>query len=190
MIQNQEPQKLIAGYSVSWRKHLPAYASALFTLQYLLRRSGGNDSKLLTASPDSAFSYLIEASPSDTADLTAGDYSLTGYVTDDATGGQNIKDVVFAGMLTVLPDPVSATGDQRSFYQQMVVQLRATLLKLSSGTIATASVNGKSYTQRDLAQVRAELARFEELLANEQIKDRLGDNVNPNRIMIRFTNTL
>jgi hypothetical protein len=159
---------------------LPGYSSATHTLRYVLRKAdGGGNSLTFAAQPDGANSYTVTLPPGLTAGIT-GQYQLTGYVTDDATGGEVTRQVVYTATVTIRPDPLTQGGDRRTFYQQMVDTLRAALLALSKGELSSTTVNGKSYNRRQLAEVRVELARFEELLRQEE-----GGGVGQN-IYIRF----
>jgi hypothetical protein len=189
MIQTSEPTQLISGYSSEWQKRLPVYASSLYTLNYVLRNSQGKDLLQIEAESDGPNTFTVAITPAQSAGLAAGDYSLIGYVTDDATGGATDKVVVFSGTITIKPDPLTAKGDLRSHNRRMVDLLRSALEKLAKGTVSNVTVNGKSYSKRSLAEVRMELARYEEALRQEESAARLGANINPNRILVRFTPT-
>jgi hypothetical protein len=184
-----EPERILAGYSIAWRRTLAKFPASLYSLNYLFRHNTSAFARSFVASPDGASSYLVSLTAGDTAPFPDGSYTLTGFITDDATGGDVVKEVVFDGQLRVLPDPLGAKGDLRSHARKMVDLLRSTLEKLAAGTINSASVNGKNYTQKNLAEVRAELARYEEILLNEEQAARIGGDINPNRILIRFTPT-
>lgn len=178
--ESREPASLVAGYAKTWRKNLPEYRTETYTLKYVLSPMAGKGaSSEITAEPDGVNSYLVVIAPADTASL-CGSYRLTGYVVDTATGGDEVRVIVFDGSIQIKPDPTSAEGkDVRSHARKMVDLLRSTLEKLASGAISSASVGGRNYTQKDLATVRQELARYEDILRRE-------DNRNAGKVLIRF----
>lgn len=182
----KEPVEVRAGFSTTWKRRLSEYPSAEYTLKYALRKiDGSGTAKTITATEAGSTTFKATLSPSDTDGLE-GVYRLVGYVEDISTGGTSEKVVVYDSTLTVEPDPLSAEpGDLRTHARRMVDLLRAALEKLASGTISSASVNGKQYTSRSLEELRAELSRYEQKVAEED--SRYGpDCGNPNNVLIRF----
>lgn len=184
----REPTQLIAGYSTEWKRTVPGFPSASFTLKYALRKADGSgQATVITAAADGIETYRVTIAPQHTA-AKQGLYQLIGYITDDATAGATVNQVVYRGTIEFAPDPIGDDpSDRRTFYRKMVDQLRAALLKLSSGTVTNVNVNGKSFNLRSLAELRQELARFEQLLRAEEQAQFINEGCgNPNRIFIRF----
>lgn len=168
-MRTEEPTKFTAGFSETWRKTLPKFSTATHALKYVLRRmDGGSGSVTITAATDGPSTWTATFSPASTGNLEPGLYRLTGYIEDDATVGQQLREIVFSSPVNVLADPSKADGDSRSFARRMVDRLRTTLEKLATGTITSATVNGKTYNRASLGEMRAELSRFEEIVAREE----------------------
>jgi hypothetical protein len=187
-----EPTQLTAGFGVSWIKTLTKFPSASHTLKYSFRTIDGKGSPVMfSALPDGGNSYSVSLSPADTAHLPAGEYLLTGYIIDDATTGATTKEVVYSGLATVKPDPLAQSiGDQRTHARRTRDLLRKAMEGLASGKMSSVSIQGKSFTQRQLSEVRSELARYEELVRVEEMNERLSKGChNPNRVLVRFGRT-
>lgn len=181
-----EPTTFISGYSVTWERDLPDYPTASYTLVYAFRRINGSGPVLVFSSEAGAglTTHVLTLTPAQSATLAADTYSVVGYVVDDATNGTTTKAQVFGGTITVQPDPATATtGDRRSHVRRMVENLQTALEKLTRGTIVTMSVQGKTWTQRNLSELRAELARYEFLLQQEEAAER-GQQAG--KIFVRF----
>ena len=187
MTNTSEPTSLIAGYSYSWTKTLSDYSSALYSLTYVLRNAITGQSTSVTATIAGPFSYSVAFVPALTEGLAPGQYLLIGYITDDLTGGQATKVSVYNSTLDLQANPLITAGDLRSHARRMVDLLRSMIEKLAKGTISSSTVNGKQYTQKDMAAARAELARYEELLRQEEAAARLESSAG--KVFIRFTPT-
>jgi hypothetical protein len=149
--------------------------------------SGAGPSFTFSAVADGVASHKLTLTPAQTATLHAGVYQVTGYVTDDDTAGTVTKELVFSGAIEVAANPAAATvGDQRSFARQMVDTLQASLLKLSSGTASSVSVQGKNYTLRSLPELRTELMRWMEIVQREEDSARTNGQASQKNVLIRF----
>ena len=180
-----EPTSLTAGFSAEWTAQVPKeFPSASFSLQYVLRNRRTGGAVQISAVPAGVNSFTVSLLPSATVELEPGQYQLTGYVTDDATGGNQVKQVVFVGQVQILPSPLAEDGDHRTFTQRMVDSLRTAYESLASGRLSSMSVNGKSYTNKSLSEIREELARWEARMAQEDADARGCGN--HGKILIRF----
>lgn len=177
--------KITAGFSATWRATVPAdYPSSAFSLNYVFRNVETGAKQTFSATSESLTGWKLSLTPANTTAIGAGTFTLVGYVTDDATGGTATKEVISTQTVIVHPDPTDAVEeDRRSFYARMVAKLRTALEALASGTLSSVSVNGKSYTNRNLAEVREELGRFQSLLDAE---DAAACGNGANRIYLRF----
>lgn len=186
----KEPEKLTSGYSFEWTRSVSGKPTTDHTLRYVFRKlSGKGDPVTVDATGDGVEKYKVTLTPAVSSQLKAETYSLVGYIFDDATAGATVKEIVFDGSVTVLPDPQAAAGeDRRGFARRMVDALRKAMEQLATGGLSSVSVNGKQYTRRNLAEVRQELARFEAMLMAEEAAQRIKDGcTNPNNIYVRFT---
>jgi hypothetical protein len=161
-----EPNQITAGFSVEWDKSLSEYPAALYTLVYTLAPLAGGEVKTITAAANGS-DFSIVLTPADTAQFDAGLYQLTGYAQDTATGGISEKDSVYVGRLEVLPGAES-TSDRRTFAEIVLQSLRDTYAKLAKNSISQATVNGKTYTKLNLADLLAQIGYWETQVRNEQ----------------------
>jgi hypothetical protein len=183
-----EPQKIIAGFGTEWTRVLSDFPTAAFTLNYRLRPIGGTGAVLdLTAQPDGFNGYKTTITPTQSSTLSAVEYRITGFITDDETGGQSVKQVVYDGRLTVVANP-TASGDQRSTNRRILDSLKATMETLSTKRLTSMSANGKSYTMRDIPQLFQDIQRYEQLVKQEEEAETLTAACkNPRNIYVRHT---
>lgn len=186
-----EPTKITAGMGATWTRYLSEYPTADYTLTYAFRPIDGSGPALtFDAAADGVASHKLTLTPAQSATLDPITYHVTGYVTDDATAGVTTRDIVFSGVIEVAPDPSTATGgDLRSFARQMVDALRAGLKKLAAGTTNQITIQGKSWTHRSLAEMRAELNRWEEIVRTEDDAARSSSQGPRKNVFIRFNPT-
>ena len=184
---NEIPHTHTAGQSASWTFRAPsAYPPAHYTLRNVIRNNETGSAIIKDGVPSGIATYEVSLTPAETAPLVAGSHTITVIILDDATGGNAEKVTLHRCQIQVLANPEAATDeDGRSFAERALTNLRAAYLKLSTGTLTSATVNGKAYTNRTLAELRGEIARFEELVAQEQ---GCGTESSANRnVFIRFT---
>ena len=184
-----EPRTITAGASATWTRYLPDYPAGSYTLAYSLRlMTGTSPAAVFEAVADGVASHKVALLPAQTLGLDPGTYSLVGYVSDDETAGATVREIVFDGTVQVLPNPLGGgAGDRRTHARRMVDLLRAALEKLAGGTTSQVTVQGKSWTQRSLGELRAELARYEEQVRQEEAAAR-GQTGSGN-IFVRFGST-
>ena len=177
---------LTAGFSATIKAQTSSeYPSTAFTLNIVFRNQQTGAKQTFQFSPDGLTNWVLNLTPANTTAIGAGQRTVVSYITDDETGGTATKIVIAEQIVTVGADPTDSTAtDRRSFYRRMVDTLRATLEGLASGKLSSTSVNGKSYTNRNLAEVREELARFESLLAAEE-RAFCGKS-NSKQVLVRF----
>lgn len=173
-----EPLTITAGFSVEWDKTLSDYPASTYLLTYIAVPISGGEAKTITCAADGD-THEARLTPAQSALYDAGTYRLTGYVTDIATSGATTKTTAYNGRLTVEPAPESNV-DRRTFAESVLDDLRQTYAALAGNRLSQATVNGRTYTNRDLADLRAEIAAMESRLAND-----LGRK--PKRILVKFT---
>ena len=174
----KEPLTLTAGFTVAWDKTFSDYPATDYLLTYIVAPIAGGESKSIVTSANGD-THESRLTPAQSAQYDAGTYQLTGYVSDIATAGATTKEIAYNGRLTIEAAPESNI-DRRTYAEAVLADLRQTYAALASNRLTTASVNGHNYTNRDLADLRVEIAVMESKLANQ-----LGRK--PKRILVKFT---
>ena len=160
-----EPLELTAGFTSNWDKTLADYSTTLYSLKYTLTPiAGGEVTEFDATVSDGAFN--IRLTPTITSALGEGTYQLIGYVEDIATSGATTTDRVSTTRTTVLA-AVDSIVDRRTFAEEIVADLQATYAKLAKNTISSATVNGRTYTKKDLMAIREEIAFFQNKVRSE-----------------------
>jgi hypothetical protein len=163
-----EPTQAVIGTSWYWDATYADFpASDGWTLTYHLRGATdadfitGTDSVTITAN-GSAFEVRIPATK--TAGLTAGKYRLTGRV---SLAGE--IHVVYSAHLLALTDPTNAL-DAASFNRQMLDALETAMVAgVASGSeLQTVTINGRTISYRDRAELNAAHAHYSLLVAIEE----------------------
>lgn len=161
-----EPNQITAGFSIEWEESLSDFPATLYSLIYTLAPLAGGEVQTITATA-SGDDFVITLTPAQTALFGSGDYQLTGYAEDIATSGQTVKTQVYVGRLQVLAGAES-TADRRTYAESVLQDLRATYAKLAKNSISQATVNGKTYTKLNLADLLAQIGYWETQVRNEQ----------------------
>jgi hypothetical protein len=161
-----EPNQITAGFTVEWDKSLSDFPATLYTLVYTLAPLAGGEVQTITATANGS-DFAVSLTPAQTAQFDSGDYQLTGFVKDIATGGVAEQVEAYVGRLNVLPGAESK-DDRRTFAETVLQDLRDTYAKLAKNSISQATVNGKTYTKRDLADILTQIGYWETQVRNEQ----------------------
>lgn len=163
-----EPSEIIAGTSAIWEITNTDYPATSHALRYVLRKLDGQGGAIQLDSTSSGTAHKVSLSTATTASWTAGAYRFYAFARDTATSGATTNVKIREGNIQVLPDPAAENlGDQRSYTAQVLAELEAAYLRLSGNTVSNASANGKSYTKRDLTDLRVEIAHWRHV-ANEE----------------------
>lgn len=122
-----EPTQLFIGDSLQWDKTLEDYlgspADPAFVLTYRLLPQSTGTAQTITAM-FSAGVHEVRETAATTAAWVAGEYWMIGYV----TGSDLSRFQVFAGAVTLLANPASATSyDGRSYLQRILDLLEASI---------------------------------------------------------------
>lgn len=163
---SDEPNQITAGFSVGWTKSLSDYPATIYNLIYTLAPLAGGEVQTITATANGE-DFAVELTPADTAQFGAGMYQIVGYAEDIATSGQTVKTSIYTGRLQVLAG-ADSTADRRTYAETTLQALRDTYAKIAANAISQATVNGKTYTKRDLIDLRTEIGYWETQVRNEQ----------------------
>jgi hypothetical protein len=161
-----EPSRLTAGDFWTWRRDDLAadYPPTAFALSYALAAEGGGASSIIAAT-GGAEGYLVEIAPATSAAFAPGRYAWRALVTRVADGA---RISVGSGVLTVDPDPATATGDRRSVNRRILDALEARL----AGRIEK---DAESYTIEGRSVARMPIAEVERLVNLYRVKVRAED---------------
>lgn len=119
-----EPKEIFAGDSIHFTKTLSDYPADTWTLAYRLLKQQGGEAVTLTATADGT-DHEVEVAADDTADYAPGEWWMVGYVT---SGTERFQ--IYAGSLTVKPDPAAATSyDGRTYLQRILALLEEVIEK-------------------------------------------------------------
>jgi hypothetical protein len=163
---------LIVNNTWTWEEYFPDYPASNYKLRIILKSSNGSSVSIVSIADGN--SHLFLKDKSDTAHLTSGLYAFQVFAIS-LEDGNKIYPIDF-GVVEVHADITQS--DPRTFAVKMVENLRATLLELSTKTLAEFSIDGRSYTYYDKTEVRKELAYWESKAGITRKK----------RILMQFTN--
>jgi hypothetical protein len=161
-----EPSEFRAGDSVLWTRTLADYPADEWSLSYFLV---GPAQKITIAATADGTDFAVELTPAVTSPLQAGDYFLTGRVTD----GTQVFTVVEQKRVKVLPnfagDDVTAGFDGRSFNRRV----RDALRQMVEGSAAFPEIAYTIFGERSVNLVPIKdrldaLGRFEALVRDEE----------------------
>ncbi len=176
-----EPDQIIAGDSVSWRKALADYpASAGWDLTYALR---GPDKIDLDSSADGD-AHLIDLAAADTANWAAGFYTWTLFA---KMGGDRYT--VAQGAVEILPDPagIAAGADQRPHCKKVLDAIEALLEGKATRDQKTYEVDGVRIDRMEIAELlrwRVVYRReWRDYLRKQQVAK---GKKRGNRVLVRF----
>lgn len=187
-IATTEPSSIKAGMTVKWKRTLSDYPATLWTLTYVLFKTGTQIK--FNAVPDGD-DHSVTLAKATTAAYTAGRYTWQAYVDD---GSERFE--VDSGTLEILTDfdAQSSGYDARTTADQMVDGLTALLI----GNIANNVLDLVSYginadvarniVKMTLAEKRAELSKWREDLRREQEAENIANGLGTGRkIYTRFS---
>lgn len=144
------PVSIVAGDTLRVTLDDSDYPSSGWGLRVLF---DGPSRETFAAEEDSgdAFSLVVEGV--DTARLKPGSYNLVFIYTETSSGD---RQSIQAGKIEVAADP--DTAPTKTVARRTLEEMEAALLKLSSGSNASVSFNGQSFTKRNLAELQNAIA--------------------------------
>jgi hypothetical protein len=185
-----EPETLTIGYSSSWKITLANYSSTAYTLKYVLtpqREQQDTRNIIEITSTASGSAHLVTLLPVTTQNYKEGVYDYTAYVIDIATSGATTKLVVGSGCIEIKPDPLTDHSDRRTANQIILDNITEAIKKLSTGSISSASVNGKTFTKADIGELIKAQSFYRGQVRNEKAAQQIAKGLgNPNNIKVRF----
>lgn len=153
------PAQLVAGDGWAW-SDASAFASHPppdWALHYVLKpvNPAGTYVATTIVATWGDNTYRLSASAIETATIVPGDYQWHALAFHDATGD---RAALASGRMTILPDPLQATGDLRSTSERIVVAIDATLEGRVTKDAESYTIEGRSISRTpvaDLLRLRA-----------------------------------
>jgi len=142
-----EPEIIYAGQTLKWTQSLADYPSDEYTLKYYL--SGPASVTLTGAQYESTTDHLISVTAANTAAYVYGIYSWQKFA-EKGAGASLEKFLIASGFITI------KTTAGKSHAKTMLDKFEAAIQSLSVNGAKSYSIAGRSYTARDLAELRRE----------------------------------
>lgn len=187
-IPNFEPNRFTSGETVQWSRSSSEFPSTSYTLTYQFR--GPTQEFQTVGAVYQTSNYLMTLTAVQTALLGAGKYSIAAFVVDIATGLLRYTFRTRFPFFDVLPNPakyVEGSSDNLTWAAKNLVAIEATLLKLNSRQVSSASVNGQSYSLQNINELLKMRNRMKEIIRSEEdainVAAGLGAKKN---ILVRF----
>lgn len=173
-----EPTQFRLGDSLQWDKDLEDYPASAWTLTYKILPQSSGTVRTITATA-SGTTHQARATSATTAAWTAGDFWMVGYVTNGTDRFQ-----VYAGPMTVLSDPATATAyDGRSYLERVLDLLEASIeANEAPRTVIRYSFGGVTSEVRTLEEALKARDLIKAQIANEEA---VKNGVN-RRVLTRF----
>lgn len=159
-----EPTEHQAGTTLKFDRSLPDFPSSAWTLSYSLRSDVAAPIDITASAQNSG--HRVNESHTTTADWTAGDYLMTGYVT--ATDNSE-RHEVYCAEITIKPYTAGEeTQDWKSFNRRMVDLIEDMLADRIPRDVVSYSVNGRSFTAKSNTELLDAYNYFKARLAHEE----------------------
>lgn len=182
-MQQQCPYKFTAGDSLTFSvPSNPTYpTSAGWTLAFLMMFPGWTPQSFPGVAQGDG-SFTVTVTPANTDTIIPEEYG-TAYVYSNA--GSGLRKTIYGGTVWVTPDPTQAIAPTAAMLTLQAFQ--AAYTDLASHKINSASVDGNSYTEKDLEQIRKQIA-FMQVQVNQEMNQlkALQDQPVADRIITEF----
>lgn len=189
---NMEPTTIIAGDTVEFDKSSAMevdgetfdFPSSQYSLKYKIIGQRGVSETIVAATEGEGYSVTI--STTITSALTAGTYTLVGWV--EKTG---YRKTIYSAPLEVKPNLATATTatDTREFWQKIVDALKATMQNRASivqQSMTVPGITGKTIQYMTMKELQQALAHAEYKLAQATIASKQYGGRSRPRILTRF----
>lgn len=130
--------------------------------------------------------YVFEVSATTTATYTPNTYRYTVIVTRTVDGSRG---TIKSGIVNLLPNPATNTGDSRSHVRKTLDAIRATIEGRASTDQMAMSINGRSISRTPMADLLALEIRYATLLQREEKEEAIKNGVSRNnrQILVRMS---
>ncbi len=168
-----EPDEIVAGDYVRWRRDLDDYSSALYDLQYRVKLAGNADASLDIDATADGTGFLITLSSATTEALTPGEYDYHTYVVRKS---DSARARIETGTLTIVGNFAKQPGDFRSHAKRMLASIEGLLEGRASDAIDNYSIGGRSITKMSVDELTKWRSYYRsEVEAEEQLSTGKGN---------------
>lgn len=179
-----EPVEFVAGDLVMWRRtDLAAYISG-YTLGYTFRPAGGGPTPTNVVATVSGSEFRVAMAAAVTSLMTAGRWTWQSYLTrtsDSARVGLG------NGLVQVLPNLVTETGDTRSHARKMLDAIEAVMAGRATHDVASYTIGGRQINKISPDDLIKWRAYYQAQVAQEDDLQAIQDGKKPkNTIQIVF----
>lgn len=187
-IPTYEPKRLRAGDTWRWVKTLTDYPADTWTLSYALLANNGASTRINISTTANNSAHEVNVANTTTANYTAGNYRCIAYV-DDGTNVYTLDELDHL-YIDVLADPRTVTSlDERTYAERILDKLETAMESLSTGKIQSASENGKSYSIRNMDELKRDIGFWSQRVWVERSRRRIRQGFSDqNRVRVKFVN--
>jgi hypothetical protein len=176
------PKKIFAGFNVEWEESPSEYSSVTYGLSatFVLLSSSATRITVNATANGTGFAFSITASFS--ASFTPGNYKVHIYATLGTA-----KYLIGTQDVTILANPLSATGDTRNHIQKMLDAINATLEGRATQEYQSMTIDGYSVTQMSPDQLLKLRSYYKNELRKQTNAERIASGKSPlNTIKTKF----
>lgn len=184
-ILSREPESIVAGDTIKWKRSLSDFPASTWTLTYELRSNVTGSTAINIAATADGDDHLVSVSATTTAAWIAGEYSWDAYVTAGAE-----RKRVDRGLIKVERDLAGAVAafDDRDWVKTVLDALEAVIQGRASEVDLSYSVNGRSISKMSWEEKIKAHSHFKKLYQQELTALKLEKGLGTgNKIRTRFT---
>lgn len=175
--EHSRDRKLIKGSVISITETVADYPATTHKLNYIFKKAEESPVNFETTADGSE--HLLEISAADSLTISTG-YNICNILAVSLTDATEIIPIANL-VIEFLPDP-NTENDARSFYVKALEKIETAILLLADKTMSSVSIDGRTYTYLDLAQL-------ERMREHYQIKAGVKTETSGRkRILAQFTN--
>lgn len=178
LIEEKSKNKLLVkGTQISITESLADYSAVDYTLQYIFKK-GTETADTFDCIPDGT-DHLLEITPVQSTLLQTGYNICAMQVVNNSDPTEIIP--IASLVIEFQPDP-NTDNDARGFYLKVVEKLETAILALADKTMSSISIDGRSYTYKDLAELERSRVYYSEKAGVP------SETQGRKRILVQFTN--
>lgn len=147
------PRRFVAGDTVQFYIQNQTYPASLYTMQFILFSSAGDDPDSFAGVAQADGSFLVSITPSQTATVLPEEYTAVYVYTSIAIPAT--RNSITGPIVWVIPDLTQQLTPSPN--QVLLTALQDAMLKLAAGTIMSATINQQTWTKKSLSQLQAQI---------------------------------
>lgn len=169
--------QFIKGTQIELTESIADYSASDYTLKYIFKKATEPPNEFDTI-PDGT-DHLLTITPTESASLATGYNICNIYAINNSDSTEIIP--LASLVINVLPDP-NTDNDARSFELKVLDKIETAILALADKTMSSISIDGRSYTYKDLAELERNRLHYKSLAGIP------GSETQRKRILTQFTN--